>query len=77
MMENFNRMTIRAKAGSCQVFKMKRERAGGWATDGAAQHFSYSVSRAAAPRFEGNYGDCLKFIEECGAVFMTEHGIAC
>lgn len=76
-MENFNRMTIRVKAGSCQVFKMKRERVGGWATDGAAQRFSYSVSRAASSRFEGSYASCLEFIEKCGAVFMTEHGIAC
>lgn len=75
-MENYNRMTIRTDGGTCQVFKMKRQRSGGWATDMAAQRFSYFVSTVAKSQFEGTYGDCLSFIEEQGALFMTEHGIS-
>lgn len=76
-MNNFNRMTIRENGASFSVFKMKSKQVGGWATDMAAKKFSWFVSRAAAPRFTGTYAECAKFIEVEGAVFMSEHGIAC
>lgn len=77
-MENFKRMTIRIKDdNTCEVFRMKRARQGGWPTDMAGARFSYSVSAAAKPVFAGSYGDCLIFIESEGYEFMTEHGIAC
>lgn len=74
---NYNRMTIRAKGELFQVFKMKRKRQGGYATDMAAQRFVWFVSRIAKPQFEGTYNDCMKFIKDSGAEFMTEHGIPC
>lgn len=73
-MTNYNRMTIRA-GEVCQVFKLKPKQHGGWATDMGSKRFAWSVSRIAKPLFSGTYGECLSFIQEQGAEFMTEHGI--
>ena len=73
---NYNRMTVRANGEQFQVFKMKRKAEGGYATDMAALRFVWFVSPIAKPQFEGFYAECLKFIKEQGAEFMTEHGIA-
>jgi len=75
MKENFNRMTIRQHGSQFAVFKMKRERSGGYATDMAGQRFIYSVSRVAAPRKIGTYSECAAFIQSEGALFMSEHGL--
>ena len=72
-MTNYNRMTIRALGDVCSVFKMKR-RTLGFATDMAANRAVWEVSRIAKPLFVGSYGDCLDFINNAGAEFMTEHG---
>lgn len=76
-MTNFNRMNIRENGSAFSVFKMKAQQVGGWSTDMAAKKFSWSVSSVAAPRFTGTYAECAKFIENEGAEFMSEHGIAC
>jgi len=75
-MANYNRMTIRTNGTVAQVFKMKSQQSGGWATDMAAKRYSWFVSAAARPLFTGTYGECLHFIAAQGAEFMTEHGIA-
>ena len=74
---NYLRMTIREFNEEFQVFKLKRQRDGGFATDMAAARFSWFVSKAAKPLFNGSYGDCVKFIHSEGAMFMSEHGIKC
>lgn len=76
-MTNFNRMTIRTTATGCEVFKMKRSQVGGYATDMANKRFTWNVPAIAKPRFKGTYNDCLTFIADSGAEFMSEHGIAC
>lgn len=73
--QNFNRMTILANGETCQVFKMKRERVGGYATDMAGQRFTWR--RVKVARFTGTYSECQAFIEKNGAQFMTDHGIPC
>lgn len=76
-MTNFNRMTIRTQGDGCSVFKLKRQQLGGYATDLDAKRFTWSVPVSATPRFQGAYGDCLAFITQVGAEYMSEHGIAC
>lgn len=75
-MENFNRMTIRPAGPAFQVFKLNRYQSGR-PTDMGQLRFTWAVSPAAKVRFTGTYDDCCKFIEEQGAVFMSEHGIPC
>ena len=77
MTNNFNRFTVRQDGDNFQVFKMKRERCGGWATDMAASTFIWFVSKAATVKFEGNYESCIEYIESEQGVYMTEHGIPC
>lgn len=74
---NHNRMTIRADENGFSVFKMKPAQAGGYATDMGARRFSWYVSAAAAPRFVGSHCECMQFIADSGAEFMSEHGIPC
>lgn len=74
---NFNRMTIRAAGQVCQVFKLKREQFGGYATDMAAARFTWNVSAISKPQTTGTYQHCMDFIKSQGAVFTTEHGITC
>lgn len=74
---NYNRMTIRANGNRFEVFKMNRSQVGGYATDMAAKRFVWTVPAIAKPRFKGTYNDCLSFIADSGAEFMTEHGIPC
>ena len=71
----FLRMTVRPDGAGFAVFKLQRARASGYATDGAAQRFVWSVPRHARPRFRGTYADCLDHIAAAGAQFMSEHGI--
>ena len=77
MTANFNRFTIRQNGNNFQVFKMKRERCGGWATDMAACKFRWFVSKAATVKFEGDYKSCIEYIESEHGVHMTEHNIPC
>ncbi len=72
---NFNRMTIRAKGEVCEVFKLVNKEIGGYATDMAAKRCTWTVSPIAKARFRGTYQQCLDFIADQGAQFMTEHGI--
>lgn len=74
---NHNRMTIRSYGNGFAVFKMKAAQSGGYATDMGARRFSWSVSAAASPRFVGSHCECLQFIADSGAEFMSEHGIPC
>jgi len=74
-MTNFNRMTIRANGNTFQVFKMKPSQEGGWSTDMGQKRIVWSVSRVASVRFSGSHSECCKFIEQEGAVFMSEHGL--
>lgn len=74
---NCNRMTIRDAGQVCQVFKLKRQQFGGFATDMAAARFTWLVSAIAKPQTTGTYQQCLDFIKSKGAEFMTEHGIPC
>ena len=77
METNYNRFTVRPYGDQFQVFKLKRERCGGWATDMAACKFRWFVSGAATAKFTGDYTSCIEYIESANGVYMTEHGIAC
>ena len=77
MENNFNRFTIRRHGDNFQVFRMKRERCGGYATDMASCRFVWFVSKAATAKFEGAYSECVAYIETERGLYMTEHGIAC
>ncbi len=74
---NYNRMTIRQGENGCAVFKLKPTQVGGYATDMAAKRFIWHVSAVAKPIFIGSDADCMKFIADSGAEFMSEHGIPC
>lgn len=74
---NYFRMTIRPFGDVFQVFKLKRQRAGGYATDMQGARFVWFVSGAARAEFTGTYGECCAYIESKGAEFMSEHGISC
>lgn len=74
MATNFNRMTVRESAGKFQVFKMKPVTHVS-ATGGGYRPVSWVVSRFAAVRFEGTYAECMGFIEQSGAQYMSEHGL--
>lgn len=75
MIINYNRMTIRTKGEICEVFKLINSQVGGYATDMGAKRFTWNVSAIAKPRFTGTYQQCMDFISDQGAQFMTEHGI--
>lgn len=74
---NYNRMTIRQNGNEFEVFKMKREQLGGYSTDMAAKRFVWFVSKVSKAQFKGLYNECLAYISDSGAEFMTEHGIPC
>ena len=63
---NFYRMTIR----DGQVYKIKREQVGGYATDMAAKKFVWFISGAAKPRFTGSQDECLAYIAAQGAEYQ-------
>ena len=68
------KMTIRRKPGNslhCEVFKLKRQRIGGYATDMAGAKFEWFVSGAAQPLFKGSYGDCLVFVQHKNAELVA------
>lgn len=69
---NYNRMTIRKIGNRFEVFRMKRQRVCGWATDAAGCNFEWFVSAAAVSQYEGALSDCFDYIKNVGAEYMPE-----
>lgn len=73
---NYNRMTIRESSKGHQVFKMSpSHQHAGAVSGGGFRKTIFTVRALAQPRFTGTYSECVEFIQENGAEFMSEHEI--
>ena len=69
-------MTIETDGDTCFVFKLKPDhKHAGSVSGGGFRLTTWNKSAIAKPLFVGKYDDCLNYIKQQGAEFMTNHGI--